>query len=69
MSSAFFDVDEVEVLKSIDSAFEVEVKVWGKGHEEVTLRALVLGSQFAYKHVHSKHSVLPEDGDSEPRND
>ena len=48
LSFAFFDEDEVEVLKEVDSPFEVEAKVWEKGHEEDTSRTptkeLTLGS-------------------------
>ena len=40
LSFAFFDEDEAEVLKDVDSHFEVEVKVWAKGHEEDTSRTL-----------------------------
>ena len=40
LSFAFFDEDEAEVLKEVDSHFEVEVKVWEKGHEEDTSRIL-----------------------------
>ena len=32
LSFTFFNEDEVDVLKSVDSLFEVEVKVWEKGH-------------------------------------
>ena len=31
-----------EVLKEIDSPFDVEVKLWEKGHEEETLKPLFL---------------------------
>ena len=34
LSFTFFDEDEVKALKEIDLPFEVEVKVWEKGHEE-----------------------------------
>ena len=40
LSFAFFDEDEAEVLKEVDSPFEVEVKVWEKGHGEDTSRTL-----------------------------
>ena len=40
LSFAFFDEDEVEVLKDVDSPFEVEVKVWEKGYGESTSRTL-----------------------------
>ena len=40
LSFAFFDEDEVEVLKEVGSHFEAEVKVWEKGHEEDTSRTL-----------------------------
>ena len=40
LSFAFFDEDEVEVLKEVDSPFEVEVKMWKKGHGEDTSRTL-----------------------------
>ena len=40
LSFAFFDEDEVEVLKEIDSPSKVEVKVWEKGHGEGTSRTL-----------------------------
>ena len=40
LSFAFFDEDEVEILKEVDSPFEVEVEVWEKGHEEDTSRTL-----------------------------
>ena len=34
LSFAFFNEDEVEVLKELKPRFEVEMKVWEKGHEE-----------------------------------
>ena len=40
LSFTFFDEDEVEVLKEVDSPFEVEVKMWKKGHGEDTSRTL-----------------------------
>ena len=40
LSFTFFDEDEVEVLKDVDSPFEVEVKMWKKGHEEKTSKSL-----------------------------
>ena len=48
LSFAFFSEDEVDVLKGVDSPFEVEVKMWEKGHEEDTpktlTKVLTLGS-------------------------
>ena len=40
LSFTFFDEDEAEVLKEVGSHFEVEVKVWAKGHGEDTSRTL-----------------------------
>ena len=40
LSFTFFNEDEVDVLKSVDSLFEVEVKVWEKGHEEGASKTL-----------------------------
>ena len=40
LSFTFFSEDEVEVLKGVDSSFEVEMKVWEKGHEENTSKVL-----------------------------
>ena len=40
LSFTFFDEDEAEVLKEVDSELEVEVKVWEKGNGEGTLRIL-----------------------------
>ena len=40
LSFAFFSEDEVDVLKELKPRFEVEVKVWEKGHEENTSRTL-----------------------------
>ena len=40
LSFAFFDEDEVMVLKGIDLPFKVEVKVWAKDLEEDTSRTL-----------------------------
>ena len=38
---AFFDEDEAEVLKKFNSPFEVEVKMWVKGHEKGTSRKFI----------------------------
>ena len=40
LSFAFFDEGEAEVLEEVDSPFEVEAKVWEKGHGEGTSRTL-----------------------------
>ena len=48
LSFTFFNEDEVKVLKDVDSPFEVEVKMWKKGHEEEVSKTftkeLTLGS-------------------------
>ena len=48
LSFTFFDEDEVEALKEVDSPFEVEVEVWEKDYKEDTSRTitkkLTLGS-------------------------
>ena len=43
LSFTFFNEDEAEVLKCVDSPFEVEVKIWEKGHEEGTSKILTKG--------------------------
>ena len=40
LSFTFFNEDEVEVLKSVGSPFEMEVKMWEKDHEEGTSKTL-----------------------------
>ena len=40
LSFSFFDEDEAEILKEVDSSFEAEVKVWEKDHEEDTSKTL-----------------------------
>ena len=40
LSFTFFDEDEGEVLKEVDSPCKVEVKVWEKGNEEGTSKTL-----------------------------
>ena len=48
LSFTFFNEDEEEVLKGVDSPFEVEVKIWKKGHEEepskILTKEFTLGS-------------------------
>ena len=48
LSFTFFNEDEVEIFKEVDSPFEVEVKMWEKGNEEDTssilTKDLTLGS-------------------------
>ena len=45
LSFAFFDEDEAEALKEVDSPSEAEVKAWEKGHEEGTSK--ILAKEFA----------------------
>ena len=40
LSFPFFSEDEVEVLKDVDLHFDVEIKVWEKGHEANTSKIL-----------------------------
>ena len=47
LSFTFFDGDEEEILKEVGSPFNVEVKMWEKGHEAETSKTLT--KEFTFK--------------------